>query len=227
MCKIASLTGRNAFIFGDQSTRRTWVTEASWSLRSRNEGLSSGWRAQHFFITSYTSFGQFLGFSNTIPRWTRSTTSVFFNRPYGIFPQVKISHTNTPKKGKRKVKGPVFLNVDSEFHTVGPDVRLAGEAGVVEDFGRSPLDWEFGPSGRSVLVIEDVASQPKVRYLHHVLRPYEAVSRGKVPVDVVVPFQISHPLAHLKWGQREGLVNKDEIMTGVVLLLTCLSAHVQ
>jgi len=81
---------------GDQSTRRTWATDPSCSLRIRKDGLSSGWRAQHLFIVSYTSLGQFFGFSSTIPRCTLSTTSVFFNLPYGIFPPVNTSHIRTP-----------------------------------------------------------------------------------------------------------------------------------
>ena len=44
----------------------------------------------------------------------------------------------------------------------GPNVRLGGEAGVVEHFRRRPLNGELGPAVRSVLVVNHVTGQSEV-----------------------------------------------------------------
>ena len=47
----------------------------------------------------------------------------------------------------------------------GPDVRLGGEAGVVEDLWRRPLDGELCAAVGRVLVVDDVPGQAEVRHL--------------------------------------------------------------
>ena len=49
----------------------------------------------------------------------------------------------------------------------GPDVRLGGEASVVEDLWGRPLDGELGAAVGRVLVVDDVAGQPEVRHLRN------------------------------------------------------------
>ena len=48
------------------------------------------------FTSSYTELGQLLGCWSIWPRCTRSTTSGFLARPYGISPHVNTSQHNTP-----------------------------------------------------------------------------------------------------------------------------------
>lgn len=45
----------------------------------------------------------------------------------------------------------------------------------------------------------------KISYFDYVFRANEAVSRREVPVDVIVPFQVSHSLANLKGRIHVGL----------------------
>ena len=57
----------------------------------------------------------------------------------------------------------------------------------------------------------NLPGKAKISYFDYVFRANEAVSRREVPVDIIVPFQVSHSLANLKVRIHVGLCyNADD-----------------
>ena len=73
-----------------------------------------------------------------------------------------IEHSECITNKGERILPPTYLPAeDSE----GPDVRLGGEASVVEDLWGRPLDGELGATVGRVLVVDDVAGQAEVSHL--------------------------------------------------------------